>query len=117
MNQKVPRNITAIDLDKWLRDEPEKPVLVDVREDNEIEIANLPHKVEYLPLSRMGEVAVEFLSRLSSDQSVVIFCHSGIRSWNFGCWMIEQGCNCEVWNLLGGIDAWSEDVDRSIPRY
>ena len=32
-------------------------------------------------------------------------------------WLIEQGREGEVWNLEGGIDAWSVQVDPSVPRY
>jgi len=38
-------------------------------------------------------------------------------SWHFGCWLMQQQGYPQVWNLQGGIDAWSVEVDRSVPRY
>jgi rhodanese-related sulfurtransferase len=40
-----------------------------------------------------------------------------VRSWHFACWLIEEHSFGSVWNVQGGIDAWSVDVDRSVPRY
>ena len=70
-----------------------------------------------MPLSKAPEVAEDFLRHLSTDQPVVVFCHSGIRSWNFANWMLEHNCQSEIWNLIGGIDEWSVVVDSSVPRY
>jgi rhodanese-related sulfurtransferase len=47
----------------------------------------------------------------------VIVCHAGMRSWNFACFLIERLGYDRVWNLSGGIDAWSCEVDPSVPRY
>jgi rhodanese-related sulfurtransferase len=47
----------------------------------------------------------------------VVLCHAGVRSWQFGCWLMEAQGYGEVWNLQGGIDAWSVNVDPSVPRY
>jgi hypothetical protein len=46
-----------------------------------------------------------------------VLCHAGVRSWHFACWLIEEHSFGSVWNVQGGIDAWSVDVDRSVPRY
>jgi rhodanese-related sulfurtransferase len=40
-----------------------------------------------------------------------------VRSWQFACWLMEAQGFHEVWNLHGGIDAWSVRVDPAIPRY
>ena len=48
---------------------------------------------------------------------VVVICHAGVRSWQFGCWLLQQRPDLTVWNLEGGIDAWSVQVDPSVPRY
>ena len=48
---------------------------------------------------------------------MVVVCHAGVRSHHFGLWLLEQPWNLEVWNLDGGIDAWSVQVDPSVPRY
>jgi rhodanese-related sulfurtransferase len=46
-----------------------------------------------------------------------VLCHAGIRSWQFGCWLMEAQGFPRVWNLHGGIDAWSVEVDPTVPRY
>ncbi|ABX08111.1 rhodanese-like domain-containing protein [Prochlorococcus marinus] len=117
MTQNNPKEISARALDRWLQNDSSKPLLVDVREKQELLIAPFSHKVLNIPLSEAVEWADDFLGQISDDQSIVVICHSGIRSWNFGIWLIEQKCGCEVWNLSGGIDSWSLDVDPSVPRY
>jgi rhodanese-related sulfurtransferase len=47
----------------------------------------------------------------------VVLCHAGIRSLHFGLWLLEQNPNRDVWNLEGGIDAWSVEVDPTVARY
>jgi len=55
--------------------------------------------------------------QLDPDRPVAVLCHAGVRSWNFACWLIEQHGYEQVWNLEGGIDAWSMTVDPGVPRY
>jgi rhodanese-related sulfurtransferase len=47
----------------------------------------------------------------------VVICHAGVRSWHFGCWLLSRDPHRSVWNLSGGIDAWSVTVDPRVPRY
>lgn len=91
--------------------------LVDVREDQELVLARLPHPVLHLPLSRSQEWLAGLEEQLSRDAPVAVLCHAGVRSWQFGCWLIQERGYGEVWNLRGGIDAWSVEVDDSVPRY
>ena len=117
MKEQLPRNISAEDLKSWLLKEPLKPILIDVREDQELRIAAFPSEVVHLPLSQ-SDLWIKTLPKiLSGNSSVVVICHSGIRSWNFATWIIEQKCICTVWNLIGGIEDWSLRVDPSVPRY
>ena len=51
------------------------------------------------------------------ERDVVVLCHAGVRSWQFGCWLLAQQPALTVWNLEGGIDAWSVQVDPGVPRY
>ena len=48
---------------------------------------------------------------------MVVICHAGVRSLHLGLWLLQQMPELEVWNLEGGIDAWSLQVDPSVPRY
>lgn len=47
---------------------------------------------------------------------VVVYCHHGVRSLTVVEWLAKQGI-AEVYNLWGGIDAYSRNVDSTIPRY
>ena len=118
MNQNVPLNISARELNNLLEDDSfEQPFIVDVREDNEIAIASFSFSVLHLPLSKFANWSENIEKLLPKDQPIVVVCHAGVRSMNFGIWLLENGINKRVWNLAGGIDAWSTEVDQSVPRY
>ena len=117
MNQKLPRNISRQELHALLQQKPSELVLVDVREGQELAIAPFPAQVLHLPLSKASIWIQELPLKLMNTKSIVVICHSGVRSWDFATWLIEQGWGHEVWNLEGGIDAWSVDVDSTVPRY
>ena len=117
MNQQIPRNISANDLHDWLVRDSEKPLLIDVREQEELAISSFPAEVLHLPLSQTQAWVEQLPEALSINQQVVVICHSGIRSWNFAAWLLDQGLVEQVWNLEGGIDSWSIEVDPNIPRY
>ena len=85
--------------------------LIDVREIREHEIARI-EKAELLPLTRFDE----WIGKLDSAQEIVVMCHHGIRSANVCMFLIRNGFE-KVWNLDGGIDAWTTEVDRNVPRY
>ena len=56
------------------------------------------------------------LSELDGTRPVVVMCHSGQRSRQVARFLAAQGFG-QVFNLSGGITAWSQEVDPSIPRY
>ena len=112
-----PKSIDAYGLQKWLTSLEDKPIIIDVREDMELRIANFPFTEIFIPIS---QVSIEFVkSKLHkfSKKKFVVLCHRGIRSYNFGQWLLDNGIIHEVWNLSEGIDGWSRDIDPSIPRY
>ena len=116
----TPLPITATDLAGRLAEadrEGSGIQLIDVREDEELAIARLPLPVLHLPLSRSAEWMEQLDALLDASRPVAVFCHAGVRSWHFGCWLMQQKGFPQVWNLQGGIDAWSVEVDRSVPRY
>ena len=118
MNQHIPLNISAKELNKILNDDSsENPFIIDVRENDEIAIAAFAFSVLHLPLSEAANWSSNLEELLPKDQPILIVCHAGVRSLNFGVWLLEQGITKSVWNLVGGIDAWSKDVDQSVPRY
>ena len=91
--------------------------LVDVRESEELALAALLQPVVHLPLSRSQDWIPELENLVSRDRPVAVICHAGVRSWHLACWLIEAHGYEDVWNLQGGIDAWSVDVDPDVPRY
>jgi len=91
--------------------------LVDVRETAELELARLAEPVIHLPLSASQEWIGQLEQRLDRERDVVVLCHAGVRSWQFACWLMEAQGYRQVWNLQGGIDAWSVEVDPQVPRY
>jgi len=113
----IPNSLTVHDLNQWLNSNHENPIIIDVREDLEIDIASLPFVDIYIPISK---VSFEYVSTIISkylDKKFVILCHRGIRSYNFAQWLIENKFVNEVYNLEEGIDGWSIHIDSSIPRY
>jgi rhodanese-related sulfurtransferase len=91
--------------------------LVDVREPAELERAALAYPVVHLPLSRSEEWVSRIDGLMDRNRPVVVLCHAGVRSWQFACWLMETQRFTDVWNLQGGIEAWSVEVDPSVPRY
>ena len=113
----LPKSLTAHDLNKWLNSKNENPIIIDVREGLEIDMASLPFVDIYIPISK---VSFDYVSSIISkylNKKFVILCHRGIRSFNFAQWLIENKLVKEVWNLEEGIDGWSIHIDSSIPRY
>ena len=115
-SSETPQTMRARDLQLRL-DQGEPIQLVDVREDAELELARLPHPVVHLPLSRSAGWVDHLDELLSRDRPIVVLCHAGVRSWQLGCWLIQTQGYGAVWNLQGGIDSWSLEVDANVPRY
>jgi rhodanese-related sulfurtransferase len=88
-------------------------VLIDCREQSEWEHARIEGAV-LLPMSNWNEVASQ-LDQFSGQQ-LVVHCHHGGRSMRVVQWLRQNGFS-DALNLRGGIDAWSLEIDSSIPRY
>jgi sulfur-carrier protein adenylyltransferase/sulfurtransferase len=102
--------ITATEL-KTRIDRQDKFVLVDVREPFEYEISRIPGS-KLIPL---GELPAR-LSELDSADDIVLHCKMGGRSAKALRILQEAGFR-KLNNLQGGITAWSDDVDPSVPKY
>ena len=89
------------------------PRLIDVRETDEFEFARIAG-AELLPLSQWPAVATEKLT--DPAQSLLILCHHGSRSGQATAFLLHNGFT-DVTNVAGGIDAWSLEIDPSVPRY
>jgi rhodanese-related sulfurtransferase len=103
------RNLTPEEL-KPLLDQGQVRLL-DVRQAEELEIAHIAGAL-HIPLNelpgRLGE--------LDPAQPIVALCHHGVRSEMAGR-LLERNGFTHVAHLSGGIDAWSEAIDPTIPRY
>jgi adenylyltransferase/sulfurtransferase len=87
--------------------------LIDVREEDEFQYCKLDW-AELIPLATLPEQAPRRL--LDLDRPIVVYCHHGVRSHHAAVWLREAGYQ-NVFNLTGGIDAWSDRVDGRVPRY
>ncbi|EDY39409.1 rhodanese domain protein [Cyanobium sp. PCC 7001] len=112
----TPVSITAPALHQRL-EAGEAIQLVDVREAAELELARLSQPVIHLPLSQSEQWLGQLEQLLERDRPVAVLCHAGIRSWQFACWLMQERQYPQVWNLVGGIEAWSALVDPTVPRY
>lgn len=92
-------------------DNGDKLVLLDVREPWENQLA----KLENSTLIPLGTLSTS-LSQLDKNAEIIAYCHHGMRSGDATGLLLQQGFS-NVKNLVGGIDAWSVQVDGSVPRY
>lgn len=85
--------------------------LIDVREPHEYDIAEIGG--ELIPLNTILENA----GKISRDKKVVVHCRSGKRSKNAIRQLKERHGFDNLYNLKGGILAWSEEIDDTVPVY
>ncbi|MBI1816430.1 MAG: rhodanese [Deltaproteobacteria bacterium] len=106
----MPSQITPRELKQRL-DRGDDLIVLDVREAEELALARLVGAV-HIP---MGEIAGR-LHEIDSDAEIVVVCHHGVRSAQVAS-LLAQRAFVRVVNLTGGIDAWSQTVDPTVPRY
>jgi molybdopterin/thiamine biosynthesis adenylyltransferase/rhodanese-related sulfurtransferase/molybdopterin converting factor small subunit len=103
--------ITATELKQRL-DRGDDLQVIDVREPNEYDIARMPG-AKLIPLGqvtdRMGEI--------DEGRETVVHCKGGVRSARAIEALTRAGFKGKLVNLKGGITAWSNDVDPSVPKY
>jgi rhodanese-related sulfurtransferase len=90
-------------------------VLLDVREPWEVQTARIGVPgATALDIPMMGVPAR--LAEIPRTQPIACICHHGMRSAQVVTFLVQQGYD-DVYNLTGGIDAWSTLVDQAVPRY
>ena len=104
--------ISVQELAEELRSE-KPPRLLDVREPEEHELAALPGST-LVPLGQLLHRTNQIAAWKNDD--VVVYCHHGIRSRHAIETLQQMGFR-KLRNLTGGIDAWSREIDPSLPRY
>jgi sulfur-carrier protein adenylyltransferase/sulfurtransferase len=102
--------IDPVDVKRML-DRGEQFVLVDVREPHEHRICNIP-QAKLIPLGEVGNR----LGELDKGADIVVHCKSGMRSAK-ACGVLRQNGFERVRNMKGGILAWADKVDPSVPKY
>ncbi len=99
------------ELARRLQAAPEEVVLLDVREPDERSFAAIEPSL-HVPMQELpGRV-----QEIPRDREVVVYCHTGVRSAMVAAYLGMVGFP-RVLNLAGGIDRWSSEVDRRVPRY
>lgn len=109
MQQAKVEQIEATALNEWMaRDEG--LLVIDVRTPGERDMARIER-------ARLLDQALhDHLLTLDRDTPLVFQCHHGMRSQSAAVYFARQGFT-RVYNLAGGIEAWSHDVDPAVPRY
>ncbi len=102
--------LTAKELQEKLQSE-QKVFILDVREKSEYDIARIDGS-SLIPLSLLPLKVDE----LDKNQDTVVLCHHGVRSM-MACRYLEGAGFTRLYNLLGGINAWSLECDESVPQY
>jgi len=102
--------ITPQELKRRL-DAGEPLVLLDVREPYELEISRLPN-IKHIPMAQVAERVHE----LNSADEIVVICRSGGRSAQVTRLLMQMGFR-RVKNLVGGMNAYAQEVDPSLPVY
>jgi rhodanese-related sulfurtransferase len=100
------------DLQRWREDATrDAPVVVDVREPWEVAICRIGDSVA-IPLGQLPSR----IDDLPRERPIVLVCHHGGRSQHAAMLLARAGFE-SVHNLQGGVAAWAEQVDASMPRY
>ena len=115
--------VPVTQLSAWLRStstEGRPAQVLDVRKTDELQVASVSadaigqaggHFV-HIPMSQL----TSRLGELDPDQAVACLCHHGGRSQRVAMYLAQQGFG-KVANIDGGIDAWSREIDSTVPRY
>jgi rhodanese-related sulfurtransferase len=90
----------------------EVPLLLDVREDWEAQICQLPGSL-HIP---MRDIPARLSELVHAGKPIVCYCHHGMRSMQVAMFLEHHGV-CNVFNLVGGINAWAREQDSACPTY
>ena len=91
------------------------PVVLDVREPHELQIASVRANGFTLLTIPMGTIPAR-MDELDPEQPIACLCHHGVRSMQVAAFLQHHGF-VHVVNIAGGIDAWTAELDPSIAVY
>ena len=110
----APLELTAVEVRRLLHEShPGESVVLDCRTPEEHATAKIAGAI-LLPMQELPERIGEL--EVWRGKQIFVHCHHGVRSLRVTHWLREKGFS-RVSSMLGGIDAWSTDVDPSVPRY
>ena len=102
-------------LPQWLQSNGADAVVLDVRENAEVRAASVkPGGFELVHIP-MNEIPGR-LGQLDPGRAVAVLCHHGARSMRVALFLQANGFE-KLANIAGGIEAWSQELDPSVPRY
>lgn len=103
--------VDSISVDE-LNEKLENYFVIDIRPEEEREVASIPNS-HHIPQDRISES----IDKIPRNQNIVVYCHYGHRSQSVANTLLEEYGFEKVYNLEGGIDEWSIEIDNSIDRY
>ncbi|MBX9695564.1 MAG: sulfurtransferase [Cyanobacteria bacterium] len=106
--------ISPVELKKRL-DNGDNVVLVDVRGAHELYIANLDNSL-HIPMDELQHHLAELKELEAASKDIVLYCRTGQRSLNCAHALKNAGFK-RIYNLTGGLHAWSDQVDPSVMKY
>ena len=89
--------------------------IVDVREPWELERASIRHPAFSCSAIPMATIPLRS-AEIARDRKVLVMCRSGGRSMQVANFLAQSGYT-QVYNLQGGITAWSREIDPGVPTY
>ena len=103
------------ELTHWIQSHGADAIVLDCREHAELQVASVEPQGFELVHIPMNEIPGR-LGQLDPGRAVAVLCHHGSRSMRVAMFLQAQGFE-NVANIAGGIDAWSQELDPSVPRY
>lgn len=103
------KELTVQDL-KEKKDNNDSFTLLDVREEFEFHISNIDGQL--IPLDQLNDR----LNELDKEKEVVVMCRTGGRSAK-ACELLTENGFKNVSNLKGGVNAWAQEIDTTLPVY
>jgi len=100
---------------KKMIDNHEDFLLIDVREEPEWDICKIKG-AKLIPLSQIMNRNIDILEDIEKDKNIVLYCHTGARSSEALQILRDEGFK-NLKNLVGGIDAWANEIDQEVTIY
>jgi rhodanese-related sulfurtransferase len=111
--------VSPLQFAAWCHAAATTPVVLDVREPWEVQTASVTpdaFTLVHVPMQSIPARLEELKRTYSADQPMACLCHHGMRSQQVASYLAQHGFT-EVVNLQGGIAAWAQQLDASVPQY